>query len=202
MLNETDTMYPVRGNLLRTSSRDPIITTAEAKDWLRVDYDLEDSIIYRAVLAVQDLLEPPNGWLGRALSEADYTLYLPRFADKIIIPAPPLINIESVEYLRTDGTTVTVDAADYRVVLREPAYLLPAHGKSWPSGVDIDKPDAVQIKFKAGYPNANNVPDGIKQFILYQVSQIHDLRNPSVVGTTVAEVPHIRHSLESWRIRV
>lgn len=188
------------GRLVRLTEGDPVISLAEAKQWLRVDGDLEDAIIERGILAVQNLLVPPDGWLGRALTTATFRMTLPCFADRIFLPVAPLQSVTSFQYRDMDGDLQTVDAALYSVVETEPAEIVRNRGASWPD-MDSSRPDAVSIEFTAGYGAPGDVPDAIKQWVLYQVSQIHDLRQPVVVGTIVQPTPFIRDMLEGYRIR-
>lgn len=196
-----NTVTSLDGGLVRTLDGDPVISVEDAKAWLRVEDDIEDEIIERAVLAVQGLLVPPAGWLGRALTTAEFRLDLPCFGDRITIPAPPLQQIDSFEYRDHDGDMQTVDSGLYRVTAGEPAVLVRERGASWPTDVDSTQPDAVQISFTAGYGLPADVPDAIKQWMLFQVSQIHDIRQPVIVGNSVSETPFIRHMLESYRVR-
>lgn len=189
------------GRLARLTDGEPVVSVADAKQWLRVDSDLENGAIDRAILAVQNQLVPPDGWLGRALTTATFRMTLDQLADRIFLPAAPLQSVTAFEYRSTGGATKVIDEALYRVIDTEPAEIVRARNASWPSDVDFSQPDAVSIEFTAGYGGAADVPDAIQQWVLYQVSQIHDIRQPIVVGTIVSETPYVRHMLEGYRIR-
>ena len=197
-----DQIMPQDGKLVTVERGAPAVGLQEAKDYLRVDYDLEDDVIDTAILAVQDQLVPPEGWLGRALTDTTYRLDLPEFASEIVLPAPPFQSIESFEYVDTDGELQSVDADLYTVAGGDPAVIVLGRNKTWPGDVDCTRPDAVQITFKAGYGSSTDVPSVIRQWIMYQVAQIHDLRQPVVVGTIISQTPFIRDMLESWRVRL
>ena len=197
-----DRIMPRDGRLVAIERGAPAVVLQEAKDYLRVDYDLEDDVIDTAILAVQDQLVPPEGWLGRTLTDATYRLDLPEFASEIVLPAPPFKAIESFEYVDTDGVMQSVDPDLYEVTGGDPAVIVLGRNKTWPCDVDHTRPDAVQIKFTAGYGAATDVPSVIRQWIMYQVAQIHDLRQPVVVGTIISQTPFIRDMLESWRVRL
>ena len=191
------------GRLVRTGQSAVAVSLSDAEQYLRVDSGTESAVIERAVRAVQDQLEPPSGWLGRALTTASYRLTLPHFAYRIILPAPPLQSVTAFEYLDRDGNRQEVDSALYRIVETEPAEISLARNKQWPTDLDHTQPDAVSIEFDAGYgENPEDVPDVIRQWILYQVSMIYDIRNPVVLGTTAAETPFIRDMLETYRVKL
>lgn len=191
-----------QGQLTRTQAGGPAVSLEEAKAQLRITDDLENDIIERAVLAVQGLLEPPDGWLGRALTQSQYRLELPCLADEIVLPAPPLVQVDTVQYRASDGSLNTVSDDLYRVTDGDQARIVRAEGKSWPT-IGSDAPDAVVIEFTAGYgPEHTAVPAAIKQWILYQVASITDIRQPIIVGASVTETPFVRDMLESWRVRL
>lgn len=190
------------GDLRRISDGPVALSTSETLEYLRQESGVDDAVVERAIRAVQDMLEPPSGWLGRALTTATYKLTLPGFAERIVLPAPPFDTLSSFAYLDSDGVEQTVDSALYRVVETEPAEIVLAHNESWPTDLDYTQPDAVRIEYTAGYgTNATDVPSIIRQWMLYQVAGIYDLRHPVVGGTIVTETPFVRHMLESWRVR-
>lgn len=193
---------PADGQLVRLTSGDPAVSLEEAKQWLRVESDDEDAVVERAIRAVQDQLVPPDGWLGRALTTVEFRLDLPCFGDTIVIPAPPLRSIEKFRYRDLSGDMQDVDTDLWRVTDAEPAMIVRKRDKRWPDDVDHSQPDAIQVEFEAGYGEAGDVPEVIQQWILYQVTQIHDIRNPVLVGTIAGETPFIRNMLESWRVKV
>lgn len=194
-------ILPSEGTLVLVTRGGPAVSLADARDYLRVDEGIEDAVIENAVLAVQGMLEPPEGWLGRSLSQSEYRLDLPRFADEIVVPAPPLVSVDAINYLSTDGTTKAVDAADYSVTEGDPASIVINRDKRWPTDVDCTRPDAVQIEFTAGYSDGD-CPQVIQQWIKYQVAQFYDIRQPIIVGTSASETPFVRNMLETWRVRL
>ena len=194
--------------LKRTSSRVMAITTAVAKKHAVIDHNEDDTLIARLIEAAQDELEPPNGWLGRALSLADYECTFDEFADEIVIPASPLVSLETFTYLDTDGDEQTVSADLYTLIGTDPAKIVLDSGETWPA-IQSGRPGAVKITFKAGYEPAaddeNNiplVPEIIKQYMLYQISTAYDLRHSISVGQPLHENKFIKNMLESWRVRI
>lgn len=70
---------------------------------------------------------------------------------------PPVTSVE-VEYVNTDGDTVTlIENTDYLVNLAaEPAIIAPVPGKIWPTMTP--QPRGVVVTFQSGYANAASVP--------------------------------------------
>ena len=197
--------------LERTTTRNPAILLADAKAHLRVDHDTEDSLIESIVLAVQDMLEPPDGWLGRALARADYRLTLPGFADVIKLPAPPFVELKEFKYFDVDGDEQTVDSGVYRVVERDIAYIERISGQSWPTA-ESGRTDPVTVTYTAGYQEpvaaegdqeaiAGDVPEAIQQWMLMQIAQFYDMRS-AISPQQFHGTPFVRHMLESWRVRL
>lgn len=190
------------GALRRTVDGPVALSTPETLEYLRQESGVDDAVVERAIRAVQNMLEPPQGWLGRALTTATYKLTLPVFAERIILPAPPFDTLSSFAYLDRDSVEQTVDSSLYRIVTTEPAEIVLERDKTWPYDLDHTQPDAVRIEYTAGYGSSpGDVPSIIRQWMLYQVAGIYDLRHPQVVGTSVSETPHVRNMLESWRVR-
>lgn len=195
-------VMPSEGELVRLEHGAEAVALEDALFHLRLDAGTQDQYVQQLVRAVQDQLEPPNGWLGRALTTAEYRLTLPRFGERITLPAPPVQSVDAIEYRDRNGDTQTVDPDDYRLIDTDPAVVTIRNDKSWPDTLD-DAPDAVTITFTAGYgDHAEDVPTVIRQWMLMQVSQMFDIRQPVIVGTIATATPFVRDMLESWRVRI
>ena len=70
------------------------------------------------------------------------------------MPRPPLQSITSVNCRDSDGNLIALsESTDYLVdTAADPGTIEPAPNKSWPAVGDY--PDAVQVRFVAGYGNA------------------------------------------------
>ncbi|MFA7588522.1 MAG: hypothetical protein WCY11_20440 [Novosphingobium sp.] len=103
---------------------------------------------------------------GRALFKRTCKLTLDRFSTAVTLPESPVIEVKSVQYIGTDGATVTLDPADYVLIdrLNKPS-LFPAYGKSWPAVRAF--PGSVSITFDAGYgEGADDIPAPLRQAVL------------------------------------
>lgn len=74
----------------------------------------------------------------------------PGLSAPIRLMASPLLEVESIAYVDSNGTTQTLSAANYRVdkYADEPR-ITPLYGTTWPSTQDVT--NAVTVTFKAGY---------------------------------------------------
>lgn len=128
-----------------------LLSVAEMKENLRIGYTKEDELIKRCILAAYDWLSGENGWLRRAIIATDFTLTLPAFSSQIELPRPPLRSVTTVKY-RVDGTLTLLDSAVYRVRKQTDGFSYIGLGidQEWPTTVDRDDGEAIEIVFSAG----------------------------------------------------
>lgn len=121
--------------------------------------------------------------------------------DGIELAKGPVQSIESVKYVDSAGTVQTL-VADTDYVLEDysdPAWVLPAHGTSWPS--PRDEANAVRVQFVAGYGAASAVPQPIINAIVLMVGQ--SLRGQSGLENNLypASVPNAaKEMLNPYRL--
>lgn len=172
------------------------ITLAQAKAHIREDSSDFDSQINAFIAAATQYADGPTGFLGRALLEQTWDLYLDRFpcskwqgtrrVDAIEIPLPPLIDVAGVFYLDGNGDEQEFDASKYTVdTATEPGRVVLKSGGSWPTIQEAA--NAIRIRFDAGYEDG--VPSQIKAAILILVGDLYQNRESSVIGQTVNKVP-------------
>lgn len=86
-----------------------------------------------------------------------------------VLPAVPVQAIESVSYVDGNGSSQTLATNQYRLIGRDPAYLLPAIGVAWPF---FSPREGVTIQFAVGYGTmASSVPEPIRQAIALRVGR-------------------------------
>lgn len=177
-------MTPAWTRLTWTTPSASIITVAELKSHLRVDFDDDDDLISDLVVAAQAHIEGPEG-IGLALAPSTWRLSLDGFpSDQVIaIPLGPVTAVTGITYLDTAGATQTLSLADVRIDLdARPARITPALTKDWPATADLV--GAVKITFTAGPAT----PDpGLKRAVLMLAA--HWYANPS--ATAPGQVPEI-----------
>lgn len=159
-----------------------------AKLHCRVDGSDEDTLF-------QDILIPAaRRWCekktGRTFCTTTKRLTIDNFPGSygpIELPHPPLVSVTSVAYTNTAGSAATVSSADYRVITdATPGFIEPAYGDSWPCSSVQDISGAVQITYRAGFGNAEDVPSSIKQAMLMLIA--HWYTHREAIGTTTSEI--------------
>lgn len=192
------------GLKLVTDAEDWPITLEQAKAHLREDSSDFDEQIEAYIDAATAYADGPGGYLGRALIDQTWDLYLDSFPcprwegsrriDAIEIPLPPLIEVIGVFYLDSSGTEQPVSDSNYTVdPASEPGRIVLKSGSSWPT---IQQgANAVRVRFRAGYldqtvsPAVDAVPGTIKAALLIMVGDLFSNRESSVVGASVSKIP-------------
>jgi len=158
------------------------VTLAEAKSHLRVDGTDDDTLITELIKGARQLVE---GNTGRSLITQTWRLTLDRFPrndEAIRLERPPLVSVESVTYVDTNGATQTMATSDYIVdtshVQGEVAL---AYDKTWPDA--RAQQNAVLVNYTAGYGAASAVPEALKAAIKLRLGDLYENREASVIGT-------------------
>jgi len=168
------------------------ITLAECKTQLRVESSFtdDDTWINDTIPVVREQVE---GLINRALMNQTLELALPEFKDVIELPKPPLSSLTSVKYYDDDNALQTLASSEYIVNdYDEPTTINKLSTINYPS--TFDRPDAVLVRYQAGYPDAASVPAMVKQAMLMIMTDLYDNRssitNPSFT-TKVEWTPQI-----------
>ena len=172
------------------------VTLAQAKLHLRVDFSDDDTLISTLITAARLRVEADT---HRSLITREYLLQLDGFPyshspsvsqiypserlpnvsfGRIKIPKPPLLSVNSIQYVDTTGTLQTLDPSKYQVVSggKLQGLVVPAYGLVWPAY--RYQPNSVQIDYQAGYgPAAANVPATAIQAILVLIGAWYDNRS-------------------------
>lgn len=178
------------------------LSVSDASFHCRIDEGLEDELVASIIRSVQGELEPPTGWLGRALTTAEYKLVIPHFARRIRLSGAPIQSIDSITYRDTDGNVQTVDPALYRLTDDAIQSVVLTANSEWPSDVIMES-DAVTVNYTAGYGDTEaDVPEIIKQYMRIMVAYRYDLRKSVIIGTIATPSPYVRDMLESLRVHL
>lgn len=169
------------------------ITLAEAKAHLRVDTTTEDTLITTLINAATEYAEKR---LARALITQTWEQYLDEFpsTDSFEIKFPPLQSITSIKYYDADNVLQTWDSTNYDVDIKaEPGTISLSNASTgYPS--TFNKPNAVIIKYVAGYGDAStDVPELIRAGIKLLVSHFFENREGVQTMGSVQDIkiPHV-----------
>lgn len=186
------------GLALYTAPAAEPLTTAEAKLHLRVVTSADDALIASLIVAARRLAEQET---GRQLVTATWELHLDSWpaCGVISLPRPPLQSVTHVKYydaadvLQTLATTL-YDVDDKALAPR----IVRADGATWPT-LDV-RPNAVVIRFVAGYGAAGAVPDNVKAAMLLMVGHWYSHRE-AVISGAVADLPlGVQYLLDPARV--
>ncbi len=140
------------------------VTLAEAKLYLRVDDNNEDSLIADLIVAARMSAE---AWMRASLITQTWKLvYNDYLDDEVFLPMAPVTSVTSVVVVNRDASTQTISSGNY--------YLNAAKNKlmldSYISGYSIE------ITYNTGYGAAAQIPQPIKYGILAHIAALYDER--------------------------
>jgi uncharacterized phiE125 gp8 family phage protein len=102
------------------------------------------------------------------------------------LPKAPVTSVTSVTYLDTSGVSQTWSSSLYLTDLptgphAARARITPAYAQYYPSTYDV--PNAVTVRFVAGYTNADAVPMAIKAAMLFLIGHWYMNRSAVAIGS-------------------
>lgn len=189
----------------------PFMSLERVKQHLNIEADDSDfdDLVKGYVASAVAWLDGPEGWLGQCLGEQVLEMAGDAFPSRCL-PYGPVLAVESIAYMATDGTEVTMPEGDYRLLASGQIY-----AETWPSLGS--GPEAVRIRWRAGYADQivppadeggepsriSTVPEPVQLAILLLVGQWFKTRENVVTGTIATAVPFAVDALLSpyrvWR---
>lgn len=160
------------------------LTTAQAKDHLRIDSHDEDTLIDNYVKSARYAVEQLT---GRQLITATYKLYMEEYPTIILLPRPPLSSVTSITYVDTSGTTQTESTDNYSVDSKSaPGRIVEAYGKNW--STPRKQANSVTVTYVAGYgAAATSIPEPLIQAVRLLVGHYYENRE----HVSLAGVPRV-----------
>lgn len=169
------------------------VSLQQAKSQLRVSHSDDDLYISGLISVSRDLVEKIT---HRQILPASYTLTLEKFPDgknRIELPRAPLLSVQRVDYVNTDGDSTTLATSVYAVdTTTEPGCIYLNANQTWPA-TEAWNPQAVEIQFQAGYSKSSKIPRTLIQAILVSIAHLYENREPVSVerGLRPERVPGI-----------
>ena len=167
------------------------LSVTEAKGYLRVDHTTDDTQIESVIKAARRSCERFQNRLYITQTWKMYLDHFPAGGECITIPHCPLQSVTSITYVDTNGDTQTLSSSLYQVDAKgvNPKVVLAPGVADWPS-TQTEKINAVTITYVGGYGNtASTVPENIRAAIQLMLSDLYYIRDNTVVGNTVNELP-------------
>ena len=185
---------------LKTAPTSEPIALDEAKEYLRLDIDSEDSYVYGLIVAARKFCE---NYQNRAYITQTWELSMDDFCEDIVdIPKGKLQSISSIVYTDSDSVATTLSSTKYVYSTRGTlGRLTPAYGETWPTFVPYPL-DAVVITFICGYGTAEDVPETIKQAMYLLISHWYENRVPLADKMTVPDELSFTVSALLWIERI
>lgn len=154
------------------------VTTAEAKTHLRITTSDDDTYIASCIKASRRYVEH---YTGRPLVSTTFDQYFDYFKGcDVVLYWGNVSDVDSVNYAHeTTGTETEFSSASYVVdKVMDRCRIRVATNVSWPN--TYDKPNAVRIRYTAGFGDAADVPEDIKQAVLMLVAEMYEKRENGI----------------------
>jgi uncharacterized phiE125 gp8 family phage protein len=151
----------------------------EARGWLRMGTTADDAVVAQLIRAATDLCEAFIGqWLiVRAGQEAAALR-----AGAARLSARPVTAVDGVTLILPDGAEIALGEAAYRVTIAR-------DGTAHVAVHDAQGAGRARIAYRAGMaPNANAVPEAIRQGIVRMVQHLHEARGGAASAPPAAVV--------------
>lgn len=181
--------------LVTGPSTEPL-TYAEAKAYLRLNDDSEQSLVTSMITAARGIVE---GHIWMPLISQVWAMQFDKdeLSQAVVnINKAPLISVDSVTYYDNTNSIATLSAASYESDI----YGSPARFRLKVVPLVYDRMNALQVNFTCGYSSAANVPQPIKQAMYFILGHIYEQRQDVITGSQVNEVPLAsRYLLEPYR---
>lgn len=178
--------------LLSGPTEEPL-TLDEVKAHCRVDAGMgsvDDAWLMAAIVASRQAAEAR---MQRTVVDSTYVMALDAFSDDILLPMPRAILVTEVRYVDPAGVSQVLASNLYSLDNASDItnWLLPAYGTSWPA--TRDQANAVQITYRAGWPDAASVPASVKLWMKLAIGAWYDVR----AGMDISPLPLQAYELPS-----
>lgn len=163
------------------------LSLAEAKRQLRIeeaDTD-QDAHITALIAAAHRMIERELGYPILRQTRQTHLMQFP--CGPIWLAGGHDLEVLSIQYRDSAGAVQLLDPAKYALdAISRPAQVLPASGQVWPA--TSFGPGAVMVEWRAGWPNAAEVPEDLVHAMKLLVAHWDQNREAVVVATVATEV--------------
>ena len=183
-----------------TLSVNPLFTTTEAKDFLKVDTTADDTLIDSLIKAATQSCQI---FTNRYFLTTTVTQYSDKWDGIYTLYKSPVIGITHIKYFDSNDTEQTLASSNYILDnVSQPARIGIAVNGTLPDLAD--RINAVKVEYKVGYGITSDlVPEGIKQAVLITIGNWYENRQTVITGRTATELPlSSQYLLEQYKIQV
>ena len=178
----------------------PLFTTAEAKDFLKVDTTADDTLIDSLIKAATQSCQI---FTNRYFLTTTVNQYSDNWFEFYRLYKSPVEEIIHVKYYDTNDTLQTLASSNYILDnISQPARIGISVDGTLPNLAD--RINAVEVAYKVGYGElSSDVPEGIKQAVLITIGNWYENRQTVITGRTATELPlSSQYLLEQYKIQV
>lgn len=171
-----------------------LVTLAEAKTHLRVDFSNDDNYINDLIDLAQELIEE---YCNVAIYEQVLVQQCDTWDETFNLLRGPIIHVDSltvssIKYFDTNNVQQTWDSSNYDVDKNSrPPRIYPSDNTvdDFPDLADRIFP--IEITYKAGLLNSQTslTPKILKQACYLLIGQFYENRQPVIVGRSVSQIP-------------
>ena len=185
---------------VNTLATNPLFTTAEAKDFLKVDTTADDTLIDNLIKAATHSCEE---YTNQYFIDTLVTQYSDNWLEVYRLYKSPVSSLTHIKYYDTNDSLQTLASSNYILDdASKPARIGLAVDATLPTLAD--RINAVEVKYTVGYGTAStDVPDGIKQAVLLTIGNFYENRQSVITGRTATELPlSSQYLLNQYKIQV
>lgn len=168
------------------------VTLDEVKAHLRIGFDHDDDLLLSMIGRATGFLRKNNSLVTvretwkqsfRASSVRDAGAWLP-------LALWPASSISSVKYYDADDTLTTVSSGDYYAagLTMNPPCVVPKSG-GWGWGLSASHPLPIEVTYVAGFGDAGDVPQMVKDIVTLLVTHAYEQRNAVDPGNYYQTIP-------------
>ena len=183
-----------------TAATTPVFTTAQAKEFLKVDVSTDDTLIDNLVAAATESCQI---YTNQYFIDTVVTQYSDNWKEFYSLYKSPVDSITHVKYYDSDDSQQTLASSNYILDdVSKPARIGLAVDATLP---DLsDRINAVEVKYTVGYGTAStDVPEGIRTAIILTVGNWYENRQTVITGRTATELPlSSQYLLDQYKIQV
>ena len=185
---------------VNTLATNPLFTTAEAKDFLKVDTTADDTLIDNLIKAATQSCEI---YTNRYFLDTLVTQYADKWADIENLYKSPVSSITHIKYYDSDDSLQTLAGTVYLLdEVSQPARIGLKPNQSYPN--IANRINAIEVKYTVGYGTAaSSVPEAIRQAVLITIGNWYENRQTVITGRIATELPlSSQYLLNQYKIQV
>ena len=185
---------------VNTLATNPLFTTADAKDFLKVDTNADDTLIDNLIKAATQSCEI---YTNRYFLDTLVTQYADKWVDIENLYKSPVSAITHIKYYDSDDSLQTLAGTVYLLdEVSQPARIGLKPNQSYPN--IANRINAVAVQYTVGYGTAStDVPEGIRQAVLMTIANWYENRQTVITGRTATELPlSSQYLLNQYKIQV